>query len=287
MRKIDHLATEIYTFTDDAIKRQPRLAHWRRSNNRQPVFTDAEVLTVALLQPALGLISLKHAYEITRDNLASAFPRLPSYAQWLARLHALGGLTGHLMQVAAKRALAQETDRLYVLDSKPIPVCKAIRHGRVRLLREDGAYFGKTSAGWFFGFKLHVIAHQSGVVLSAILTPGNWDDRAAALALGWETGGGIVLGDQGYSGAETFDLLRDEAALVRVMPSDAGSRKARPKPSRRTFVSGLRQRIETTFSSLWRVLVDRVQSRSWRGLWSTIRLKLLHYNLRRAGLVSA
>ena len=189
MRKIDHLATEIYTFTDDALKRQPHLAHWRRSNNRRPGFTDAEVLTIALLQPALGLISLKHAYELVRDNLPGAFPRLPSYAQWLARLHALGTLTGHLMQVAARRALSEEPDRLYVLDSKPIPVCTAIRHGRVRLLRDEGAYFGKTSAGWFFGFKLHVIAHQSGVVLSAVLTPGNWGDRTAALALGWETGG--------------------------------------------------------------------------------------------------
>ena len=75
----------------------------------------------------------------------------------------------------------------------------------------------------------------------------------------------------------------EEAALVRVMPSEAGPRKA----SRRTFVSGLCQRIETTFSSLWRVLLDRVQSRSSKGLWSTLRLKLLHYNLRRAGLVSA
>ncbi|MGI9174305.1 MAG: hypothetical protein ACR2GR_03155 [Rhodothermales bacterium] len=68
----------------------------------------------------------------------------------------------------------------------------------------------------------------------------------------------------------------EEAALVRVMASDAGQRKARPQPSRRPFVSGLRQRIETSFSSLWRVLLDRVQSRSWQGLCSTIRLKLLH-----------
>ncbi|MGI9174303.1 MAG: hypothetical protein ACR2GR_03145 [Rhodothermales bacterium] len=57
MRKIDHLATEIYTFIDAAIKRQPHLAHWRRSNNHRPVSTFAEVLTIALMQPALGLIS--------------------------------------------------------------------------------------------------------------------------------------------------------------------------------------------------------------------------------------
>ena len=111
MRKIDHLATEIYTFTDDALKRQPHLAHWRRSNNRSPLFTDAEGLTIALLQPALGLISLKDAYELVRDNLRDAFPCLPCYAQWLARLHKLGTLTGHLMQVAAKQARSEEPDR--------------------------------------------------------------------------------------------------------------------------------------------------------------------------------
>ena len=90
MRKIDHLATEIYTFTDDALKRQPHLAHWRRSNNRSPLFTDAEGLTIALLQPALGLISLKDAYELVRDNLRDAFPCLPCYPM-SALLRAVAG----------------------------------------------------------------------------------------------------------------------------------------------------------------------------------------------------
>jgi len=49
----------------------------------------------------------------------------------------------------------------------------------VRLLREDGASFGKTKAGWSFVFKLH------GVILDAILTPGHWAEgkRAACLSL--------------------------------------------------------------------------------------------------------
>jgi hypothetical protein len=43
-----------------------------------------------------------------------------------------------------------------------LPVCHRLRHGRVRLLREDGAYGGKTSKGWFFGFKLHLCATLKG-----------------------------------------------------------------------------------------------------------------------------
>ena len=272
---LDH-ATEIYVFVDDYLKTHPRLAHWRRSNNDQPQFTDAEVLTIGLMQGALGVATLKKTYQMIHDNIKEAFSDLCSYAQWLNRLHALTPLVGHLIEALFRQMPL--LDHLYIIDSKPIPVCKPLRHGRVRLLRQDGAYFGKTSAGWFFGFKLHVLVHHSGAVLSAMLTPGNHDDRAAGRALGSMTNGGVVLGDQGYSGPETFDELYQQAGLIRVMPSDAG-------PGR-TLISQVRQRIETTLSSLWSQFIDRVYSRSFCGLWSTIKLKLLYFNLRCAGLVS-
>jgi hypothetical protein len=36
---------------------------------------------------------------------------------------------------------------------------------------------GKTSTGWFFGFKLHLVINDRGELLNALLTPGNVDDR--------------------------------------------------------------------------------------------------------------
>jgi hypothetical protein len=38
-------ATGLYVFVDDFLKDHPRLAHWRRSPNDEPAFSDAEVLT--------------------------------------------------------------------------------------------------------------------------------------------------------------------------------------------------------------------------------------------------
>ncbi len=52
------------------------------------------------------------------------------------------------------------------------------------------------------------------------------------------------------------------------------------------MLSQVRQGIETTFSQLWRKFVDRVFSRSWLGLWNTLQLKVLFYNLGHAGLLS-
>jgi hypothetical protein len=58
-------------------------------------------------------------------------------------------------------------------------------------------------------------------------------------------------------------------------------------PAQKFLLSQVRQGIETTFSPLWWKFLDRVFSRSWQGLWNTIHLKVLFYNLLHAAIVSA
>jgi hypothetical protein len=137
--------TQIYCFVDDFFKAHSQLAAWRGSPNAQPAFTDPEVITIALMQSCLGVCSLKKTYQLIASNFASAFPKLCSYQHWIARLHRLSPLIGRLFESPRRPGSC----RLYLIDAKPIPVCKSIRHGRVCLLRDEGAYFGKTSAGWF------------------------------------------------------------------------------------------------------------------------------------------
>src|SRR4051812_5965450 len=143
MPSIEHQMTEIYCLIDDYLKAHPQRAQWRRSPNHKPRFSDAEVITIAVLQSNFGCATLKKTYLLVRANWRAAFPHLCSYKQWVQRLHTSTALVGHLLH-SVTLALA-EADNFYLLDSKPLPVCHPIRHGRVRLLREDGAYFGKTS----------------------------------------------------------------------------------------------------------------------------------------------
>jgi transposase len=275
---INDQLTEIYCLLDDFLKAHLECAQWRTSNNAAPKFSDAEVLTIALMQGYFGCATLKRTYDLVSANARRAFPHLCGYKQWLARLHALTALTGRLV-------LASSADcprAYYVMDSKPIPVCHPIRHGRVRLLREDGAYFGKTKKGWFFGFKLHAIVNQQGRVVGALLTTGNTDDRDAALALSWSADGGLCLADLGYRSQPLVDLLMEEGEMLLLTPADASR-----STGHRALVSSLRERVETTFSQLWSRFVDLVYSRSWNGLWSTLKLKMLHFNLCLAGLIHA
>jgi Transposase DDE domain len=85
----------------------------------------------------------------------------------------------------------------YLSAAKPLPVCHRVRQGRVRLLREDGAYWGKTSQGWFCGFKRHVLRPIEGRMVNRVLTPGHWDDRTPVSALLDGVDGGITWGDLG------------------------------------------------------------------------------------------
>ena len=274
---VEHQMTEIYCFVDDFLKTHPGLAHWRRSPHAQPQFSDAEVLTLALVQGVLEVATLKQTYRLAAQNWRRAFPALPVYHQWVTRLHLLLPQVSELLATTCGHW--PHAARLYLLDSKPIPLCQPIRHGRVRLLRDEGAYFGKSSKGWFFGFKLPLLRHVAGRVLNVILTPGNWDDRAPALALVQAVDGGVTLGDLGYRGPECAADLAAEADMLLLTRDQA--------PAHRFVLSQVRQLVETTFSQLWWKFVDRVFSRSWHGLWNTIQLKVLYYNLRHAGLVSA
>src|SRR5262249_48560503 len=153
-------------------------------------------------------------YLLIAFNYRSAFPKLCSYKQWIARLQPLGEIIGHLSD-SARNCDGFQMD-LFILDSKPIPVCKPIRHGRVRLLREDGAYFGKTSKGWFFGFKLQVIINVKGQIIGALLTPGNVNDREAAAGLCLMADGGVAIADFGYSGKAMAEEVAQEAEMLLI-----------------------------------------------------------------------
>jgi IS5 family transposase len=276
MSSIEHHLTILYVFVDDFCRARPALAAWRHSPNHQPVFSDAEVLTIALLQGCLGVASLKQTYRLVAANCRAAFPCLCSYSQWMARLQVLTTQIRALL--VATMQIPTESAAFYLVDAKPLPVCHRLRHGRVRLLREDGAYWGKTSKGWFFGFKLHLLRHIEGRIVNLVLTPGNWDDRAPVLTLLEGVAGGVTLGDLGYRGRQRAEEWAEEADMLVLTRADA--------PEKKHLLAQVRQAIETSLSQLWYRFLDRIFSRSWRGLWNTVQLKIIHYNLRHAGVLS-
>lgn len=278
MNSIKHQLALLYVTVSDFLEKHPALAKWRRSNNARPDFTDAEVLTIALMQGHFRTPTLRRTFLLVLANDHRAFPTCCGYKQWLARLHRLSRQLGRLVGDVAQAHAADVP--YYVVDSQPIPLCHRLRHGRVRTLREDGAWFGITGKGWFFGFKLHLLIDSKGLVVNAVLTPGNWDDREAVIALTQALHtGGVVIGDLGYRSRALQTDLWQQDGIVLATRADAGSKSYR--------LCHVRARVETVFSQLAERFALRVYARSWSGLWNSLLLKILDHSLIQAGIIPA
>lgn len=81
------------------------------------------------------------------------------------------------------------------MDSTALAVCHNLRIHQHRVFR-DLAQCGKTSLGWFYGFKLHIVINYHGELLACPLTLGNVDDRRRVPKLA-ERLWGRLLGDKG------------------------------------------------------------------------------------------
>lgn len=93
------------------------------------------------------------------------------------------------------------------INSTVLRVChnKRIRRNKVF---KGIAEVGKSSLGWFLGFKLHLIINDKGEILSFYLTKGNTDDRNAKTITNLNKEIlGKVFGDKGYLSKALSDLL--------------------------------------------------------------------------------
>lgn len=100
----------------------------------------------------------------------------------------------------------EETGRYYV-DSTKLPACHNLRIYRNKVFK-DYAKRGKTSTGWFFGFKLHLIFNDKGQLMSFKLTSGNVDDRAPVTEM-VKNLRGLLFGDRGYISQKLSNSLKD------------------------------------------------------------------------------
>src|SRR5262249_60881699 len=91
------------------------------------------------------------------------------------------------------------------LDSTSLAVCQPARISQHRVFRVD-ARRGKTSVGWFSGFKLHLVVNDRGELLALCLTPGNIDDRRPVPRLARRLFGRL-FGDKGYLSAPLAEQL--------------------------------------------------------------------------------
>lgn len=100
-----------------------------------------------------------------------------------------------------------EVTGISFIDSTVLPVCHNRRISSHKVFK-DLAQRYKTSTGWFYGFKLHLVCNDRGEIISFYLSPGNFDDRNSKV-INHLTKNiyGKLVGDKGYISKELFKEL--------------------------------------------------------------------------------
>ena len=136
-------------------------------------------------------------------HLASAFPNRLSYNRLVAVIPtALVPLCVYL------HTRTGQATGIAFIDATSLVVCHNRRIQSHKVFKQV-AQRGKTSVGWFYGFKLHLVVNERGELLAFQITPGNTDDRhpGPRLVKGLT---GKLFGDRGYISQKLCEALLEQ-----------------------------------------------------------------------------
>jgi len=144
-----------------------------KRRNRAFTMSDSEVITILILFHLGNYRNLKNFYiEYVKKHLTSYFPKTVSYN----RFTELQKKVLLPMTLLLKTLKVGEVTGISFVDSTPIRACKNKRIYNHKTFNGIAAR-GKSTMGYFYGFKLHLIINDRGEILNFVITPGNVDDR--------------------------------------------------------------------------------------------------------------
>jgi hypothetical protein len=244
---IDTLATALYVRTDDLLKQYPDLAPWRPAVGLQPRLSDAELVTLAVMQALLGYTSEARWIRHAQARLGHLFRYLPGQPGYSRRLRAAAGLiTTMIRLLAADTSLW--TDDVWVVDSTPVE-CGRSRDTAKRSDLAGWAEYGycASHSRYFWGLRLHLVATLGGLPVGFALTGAKADERQTLLGildadpgLAADRPGQILIADRHYYGT-AFEAALAAQHLHLLRPA----RKGEPDRPGAPLFKPLRQTIES------------------------------------------
>ena len=168
------------------------LTSGQRQRLRPTQMHTSEIMTIVILfHQSHSRTFQAYSSEYVQRHLCSEFPTLVSYQRFVELMP-----TVLVPLVAYLHTQLGRCSGISFIDSPQLSVCRNARIHQHRVFAGRAAR-GKTSVGWFYGFKLHLVVNDQGELLAFCLTPGNVDDRHPVPKL--VTGlVGKLFGDKGY-----------------------------------------------------------------------------------------
>lgn len=207
--------TDIFVLVDEFSKEFTEIVRKRslgKASKRPPKMSLSEVMTIMILFHLSGFRTFKHFYiYYVQKHLIAEFPVTVSYNRFTELMQqALLPMT-----IFLKTCRLGKCTGLSFIDSTPLRVCKnkRIRNNKVF---KGIATTGKSTMGWFHGFKLHFVMNDKGEILNFIFTQANVDDRFPLKNKSFiQKIFGKIYADKGYIGKELMEnLFNDGIHLI-------------------------------------------------------------------------
>lgn len=154
----DDFLKEFYAETRKTAIEAPK---YRGCGKRKCSMSDSEIITILITFHFNSYRNFKHYYLFfVKEHLKSEFPETVSYNRFVEIMKRVAVP----MLFFIKLVLMGECTGISFVDSTCIPVCHNKRIHRVKQHNVFGgkAEVGKSTMGWYFGFKLHLLCNEKG-----------------------------------------------------------------------------------------------------------------------------
>lgn len=137
--------------------------------------SESEVLTILIYYHYSGYKCFAYFYRdmVLEGVLKSYFPNAVSYNRFIELIPDQLALLYMFLKFCT---LSSRRTKTYFADSKRLPVCHNLRIHSHKVFAGI-AQRGKSSTGWFYGLKLHLLINEYGEIINFIITPGNIADN--------------------------------------------------------------------------------------------------------------
>jgi hypothetical protein len=157
--------------------------------------SESEIITILILYQLSGMKNFQYFYQKTAPALLTYFPKLVSYNRFVELISAQLPL---MWMFCLYQCSQSQRSGSYFVDSKKLPVCHNRRIHSHKVF-EGFAGRGKSSTGWFYGLKLHLIINHKGEVINFLFTSANKaDNNEQVLTYLFAGLQGSCYGDKGY-----------------------------------------------------------------------------------------
>ena len=255
---LDTLATALYVTSDDFLADNPQHRPWRPRVGLAPRLSDAELVTLVVLQALLGFTSEARFLRYAKASLRGMFPYLPTQSGYNKRIRAA---TGMLRAVIAYlvACTSRSSDDVWVVDSTPVE-CGRSRETAQRSDLAGWAEHGycASHSRFFWGLRLHLVCTLSGLPVAFALAGAKADERDVLLGM-FEADPNLVaarpkqklMADKNYHG-KAFEAALADADLELLRPA-ARARNHGPDTatSSRSGRSSSRSTTRSRPSSTW------------------------------------